>query len=462
MTKLDASVPGAAAPRWEPLQRVGRWLAGAVAGSWRAGLFKAGFYSLLGTVAQLMTGVISVKVIAVVVGPGGLAILAQLRNLLGVAGTLSTAGIASGVVKYVAEYQTDVHARRRVIATALRITLACGAATALTLVALSGPLSGWLLGRASYRPVLALCGATITLAALNSLFMAVMNGYRQVRRLTLVSILTSAVGAALMSAFTIIWGLWGALIALPLTSLAGFTIIALFSVRRNWISWQEICGAADRLSARKLGRFSSMGLTAALFGPVTAILMRRYLIYSFGLDGAGYWQAVSRISDLYLSVVTGTLGLYYLPRLSQITDSRELRLEMGRAATIVLPVVVASALCIYLGRESIITVLFAPSFRPMDELFAFQLVGDVLKIASWIFAYLMVARAFVRMFILTEVGFSGLLLVLTVAMTHEFGLIGVTYAFAANYALYFFTITFLLRGELFSATSRPPAAAHNL
>ena len=66
----------------------------------------------------------------------------------------------------------------------------------------------------------------------------------------------------------------------------------------------------------------------------------------------------------------------------------------------------------------------------------FQLAGDVMKIASWLFAFVFLSKSMTKTYISTEIIFTLSLLVLTVIFLDLFGLIGVTIAYAVNYATY--------------------------
>ena len=61
---------------------------------------------------------------------------------------------------------------------------------------------------------------------------------------------------------------------------------------------------------------------------------------------------------------------------------------------------------IYVLRDIAILILFTEEFMPMSDLFFYQLIGDIFKIASWLLGYLMIAKAMTRIFIITEIVFS--------------------------------------------------------
>jgi len=85
---------------------------------------------------------------------------------------------------------------------------------------------------------------------------------------------------------------------------------------------------------------------------------------------------------------------------------------------------------------------------PMRELFLYQLIGDVIKITSWLLGYIMVAKAMTRLFVISEVIFVFSFVGLGVLFIKIFGLIGITIAFMVNYLLYMIFLLFALRGYL--------------
>ncbi len=66
---------------------------------------------------------------------------------------------------------------------------------------------------------------------------------------------------------------------------------------------------------------------------------------------------------------------------------------------------------VWLLRDFAIWLLFSEKFIGMRDLFAWQLVGDVLKVGAYVFGYLVIAKAALRFYVLTEVSQFVLLMV---------------------------------------------------
>ena len=62
-------------------------------------------FTAVATLVKMLTGLISVKVVASIIGPAGVALVGQLNNFTSIAMTVSSGGINSGITKYIAEYK---------------------------------------------------------------------------------------------------------------------------------------------------------------------------------------------------------------------------------------------------------------------------------------------------------------------------------------------------------------------
>ena len=134
------------------------------------------------------------------------------------------------------------------------------------------------------------------------------------------------------------------------------------------------------------------------------------------------------------------LGTYYLPRLSSLKGVDAIVGEIHKTARIIIPIVAVMALSVYLLRDVAISLLFTEEFRSARDLFAIQLTGDVVKIASWLYAYPMLSRGATKWFISTEILFSLLFVAFSYVFVSFAGLKGVPFAYLVNYTIYFIFI----------------------
>jgi PST family polysaccharide transporter len=195
-----------------------------------------------------------------------------------------------------------------------------------------------------------------------------------------------------------------------------------------------------------------MAIVSAACLPVTQMLIRSEIGQTLGWHAAGYWEAMWRLSSAYLMMATTTLSIYFLPRLSELKTYKELMAEIGFGYRVILPVTILAGMVIYLLREPIVLFLFSADFAPVAELFAWQMIGDALKIGSWIIAYVMLGKAMFKAFIVTEIVGSFLFYVLAVLLIRVVGLEGVVMAYALNYGIYWLLVWVVVRRGLRSMT----------
>ena len=285
-------------------------------------------------------------------------------------------------------------------------------------------------------------------AAANNLLLAIVNGKKEVGIFIAANITGSFVSLLLIGSLAYCFGLFGALLAIIISPAVVLLSTVTLLARRAWFKSHFLWGKMHAAPTRELSGFAFMGLTSALVVPVSYMLIRDHIGTRLGLPAAGYWQASWKISEIYLMLVTTTLGVYYLPRLAEIRNAPELKAEILKVYRVVMPVVVVGAVTIYLFRDFIIRILFTEDFQPMRELFAWQLTGDVIKIGSWVLGYILVGRAMVKFFVITEIAFSVSFVILSRLLLDLFDLRGVSIAHAINYAFHWAAMTYLVRGEI--------------
>lgn len=411
-------------------------------------LVKTSFYTSISTAITFITGFVVTKVVAVAIGPQGMAYLGQFQNATAMFAIFGLAAINAGVIKYLAQYRGDVKEQQTVITNAVNIVITASIITSGVVIAFSGYLSEAVFHSPDYKIVFVLYAVFLLAISLNTLSVSILNGLQEIKKYTIVSICSSLIGLLFTVYFSYNYGLKGVLLAASFASVFILCINLYFLRTISRLSFLPDFKRWDKKMVRLFFGFSLMTVVSGFLAPIVQIFIRDNIIRDISVDSAGHWQAVTKISDYYLSFITTVLGVYYLPRLSELKLGIELRKEVVNGYKIILPVVGILAFVIFLCRGLIIQVLFTEAFEPMKPLFAWQLLGDFFKIGSWLLAFLMLSKAMTGMFILTEIGFSVLYLILSYVFMQRYGVIGATYAFALNYAIYWVVMWLLMRKKL--------------
>lgn len=412
----------------------------------RSELVKVFSLSSVATLVKMLTGLTSTKVVAVLIGPGGVALLGQLNNLVYIVQYLASGAINNGVVKYVSEHKGSVGKVRTLLTNALLVTVVCSLACGTAMIACHGRLSRWIMLSDEYGYIFIVFGVTVILYAFNMLLLSIVNGYREYKMFIRINVANSLAGLVFAVVLTLLYGLPGALIGATTYQSAVF-FVTLYMVRRKpWARWSYFRGRIDRSIIRNYLKYALMTLVSIGTMPVAQILIRRYIMLDLSELEAGWWEAMNRISNIYLLVVTTSFSVYYLPRLSEITEPNEVRREIGKAFKVIIPLLLTGFVLVYLCRFLIIRILFTSEFLPMAKLFGWQMGSDLFKIGCYILTYVMIAKARTVVYVTTEIVFTIIYIGLACQlMQTSAGIIGVTQAGMAAYLLHMGVVYLYLR-----------------
>ncbi|MDA3440679.1 O-antigen translocase [Acinetobacter bereziniae] len=388
------------------------------------------------------------KILAVYVGPAGYAAIGQFQNFIQMVTTFAGSAINTAVIKYTAEYYEDEHRQQSIWRTAGSIVLIFSLLFSILILIFQKQLSIYIFHTDVNQSVFVWFAVFLTFFTFNAFFLAILNGKKEVLRLVIANIVGSLFSLAITSVLAIKYNLYGALVALSIYQSLAFFATLFLCYKTNWFRLSYLFGKIDTDIAKKFVAFALMALVSAICVPLSQIVIRSYLTYEYGLTYAGYWEAMIRLSGAYLLLVTTTLGVYYLPRLSELSKVSEIKSEVYLGYKFIFPLAVIGALAVYLLRDWIIAILFTKSFLPMRDLFFWQVIGDSLKIGSWILAYLMLSKAMTKLFITTEIIFAITSILLTYICTQLLGFEGVSIAHLVNYCIYWIIISFFVFKKL--------------
>lgn len=287
------------------------------------------------------------KLLAIYVGPGGYAVIGQFQNLISMIVTFATGATNTGVVKYTAEYFDDEDAQHRLWRTAGTITALASIVSAILIVLFRGMLARELLHDNGLSSVFLWLAAGLVFTSLNALLLALLNGKKEVKRYVVSNIAGSLIGLIVTGLLAYSYGLYGTLVALSINQALVFFVTSQQVSKTTWFRIRYVFGRIDRTHLKSLGAYVAMAAATAIATPISQVAVRNDLAAQFGWSYAGYWDAMWRISTIYLTFVTVTLSLYYLPRLSEIRKPAELRQEIFGTYRIVVPAVTFVSLTIY-------------------------------------------------------------------------------------------------------------------
>lgn len=385
------------------------------------------------------------KILAVYVGPSGYAALGQFQNLVQMTVVFASGAINTGVVKYTAEYQADIQRQHNLWRTAGFFAVSGSLLLSVVIAAFSLPLSLWLLNDDSYQGVFLYFSFSLVLCVLNATLLAVLNGKKEIGLYVSANIVGSILSVAVTVLLTVNYGLYGALLALVSYQALAFFSTVFICYKAPWFKIGYFGGGIDYKELQNLAKYIPIALVSAISMPVSHMFIRGYLGQLFGADAAGYWEAMWRLSAAYLMVITTTLSVYFLPKLSELKQGGLIRQELLRGYSIIIPVGLIGAAGIFFARDFIIFILFSENFSPMRDLFFWQLIGDAFKVCSWLLGFVLVAKAEIKAVVFSELIFAALFFFLTMFFCEFFELEGVVFAYACTYFIHLITMAGIVK-----------------
>lgn len=409
---------------------------GGPAASDAAGLHRAVLLGAVRTAVQMAASFLSVKITSVFLGPAGIGVLAQLQGFIGLTLGVMGNGVNKGLVRCTAEDGQNAERRRALVSTAARALLVAGVPVSLAILAAAPLVARQLLGSEDYTPQVMLFGAVYLCGLFGNMAMGMANGAKDFAATTLIDTGNILSGLVLFAVLSPLYGVAGGLAAAALGPLALLTVSALVARNKAWAQRQAFTAGFSRTEFWRLAAFLPMAGAAAFGESFGQIAVRDTLARAADMHAVGLLQGVWRLSDLYLGIFIGMFSMYYLPRFAEIRAAPELRREIGRALLHVVPAVALVSLLVYAMRDLLIALVFTHQFAGMRDLFGWQMVGNVLKMAGWLFGYVLVARISPLQIGVIELAKGGAWIVFAHVFVPAGGAIGAVQAYVATYASY--------------------------
>jgi O-antigen/teichoic acid export membrane protein len=412
-------------------------------------LFKITSLNSLSVLLKIGTGLITSKLLAVFVGPNGMALVGNLRNFMTSLESISTLGFQNGIIKYVAESEKDKSKLQKIIATVF-----------ISLMFVAIVLSGILFYFArywnreifgsdfEYSFVFKVIALALPWYSVSLFFVSVINGLGQFKKVIWITILGNSIGL-LVSLFLIYkYHTLGALLTIVISpALLFFVSFYFVNSKINFLDslkWNLF----DFKIIKDLSSFSLMALVSSVLGPLVFLAIRKNVIATVGIDQAGYWETMTRISSYYMLFVSTILTVYFLPKLASSKNNSETKMIFWSYYKSIVPLCIVGFVVIYVMRFFIVEWVFTREFLPVASMFFWQLIGDILRITFLILGFQFFAKKMTLAFIISEISSLAILYFASIYLIRFFGIQGVLMAQALDNLIYLLVLVIYFRKSL--------------
>jgi O-antigen/teichoic acid export membrane protein len=416
----------------------------------RTNLFKITSLNSVSVLIKIGIGLVTSKLLAVFVGPIGMALVGNLRNFSTSLESIATLGFQNGIVKYVAETKDDKPQFQKIISTVFISLL-------VVAILLSGILyffaAFWNLQifgtHFEYEIVIKAMALALPWFAIAVFFLSIINGLGKFTAVIWINIVGNLIGLLVSISMILQYKTLGALLSIVITPASLFFVTYYFIAKEFHFSKLIQYKLYDFHVIRNLSSYSLMALVSSVFGPLVYLAIRKNVIFVVGIEQAGFWETMTRISTYYMLFISTILTVYFLPKLAVAKDNFETKKVFWSFYKNILPLFIICLIFIYFSRTLLVKLLFTKEFLPVTNLFFWQLSGDVLKVASLILGYQFFAKKMTLAFIISELASLGVLYFSSTLLINIFGIQGIVMAQALDNFTYLLVLIVYFRKSLF-------------
>jgi PST family polysaccharide transporter len=289
-------------------------------------LVKAATLNTANISVKIIAGILISKFIAVHIGPQGMALIGNLRNFLSAIQSIAISGLYNGVVKFISQFKTNTLELTKTLSTVFYFGFFSSILLAFLCYYNAAFINGLIFSKNyNYTYVVEALSIVLPFYALNMFAFSIMNGFSKYKILLIINIISQIL--ALLVTLLLIWqnNIDGALVAVVITPALNLLItIVGIAFRQNLMSSIRITHVSFKI-LNSLSPYMVMALVSAIALPIVMIIIRNYLIAEIGIKAAGYWTAMTRVSDYYLMFINSLMALYILPRFAEINSRKAFR-----------------------------------------------------------------------------------------------------------------------------------------
>lgn len=392
-----------------------------------------------------------VKIVAMLLGPAGIGVVGLFHNVLQVAATISGMGVgASGVRQIAASHSKADHDAVRLVRAALFWTaLVLGMFGAVVFLLFNVQIAAIVMSDAKWAGGLGWLGIGIILLVYYGSLIAVLNGLRRTGDIARIQVASAFMASIMGIAILLIWGESG-LIGYVLSASVASILMALYFIRKvpaikgREPTWREILACSRGLFKLGIPYMWSALITLSGF-----LFVRILVEHRLGAHALGQFQAAWAIGMMYIGFILAAMGTDYYPRLSGcISDHAAARQLINEQVEVALLLAAPLVIGVVALAPWLVPLLYSKAFQPSAEILQWQLLGDVLKVASWPLSIVTLAAGAGRTYAVTESMAIAILVTGVYVGVELFGLIGTGVAYLANFVVYLPVVYWLARKRI--------------
>lgn len=383
---------------------------------------------------SLILSIVRTKLTAMILGTQGVGFLGLISATIELIIVFFNAGIPTSLVKYFSISSEEEVPRRLYIARKIVIIL-----SGLGLVfcfAFAGQLSKLTFGTSHYRWAFQLLSLSVFFRILLILFSSYLQGRQYLKKLANAQIIGSVLGVLLTIPLYYLFRMDGVVY--------NFIAIALIELLVVYLSFRKINQPIEKVDkkffkteAKKITKESLYYSLSGMFSVLSVYIVQIYISKNANLSQLGLYVTGNTTINTYVSVVFVAMGMDYFPRITKVANdlqklSREVNQQLKIGMIILFPVLLG----LILLSSWVVPLLFSKDFVSSAFYVDYASIGVFFKMFSWAMSYTLIAQSRNRIFVLNELFFTILFVIISVVGFDYGSLSGLGIGYSIYYILY--------------------------
>lgn len=397
-------------------------------------------------IVKAVVGVITSKIIAVLLGPAGMGIYGLLNSSLSLITSLSNFGLGTSAVKTIASLSNEINETElsKNVTIVRKLTWLTGLLGSIITLVFSKKLSLLTFGNTDYTVAFALLSVTILFNQLSTGQISILQGLRKHKHLANAIITGSIAGLIVSIPIYYFFRINGIVTAIIITSAINLLRSWYFS-KKIEIKKIKISFMNSIINGKEILKMGFLINLSGLITTAVAYATRVYIAKKGSVDEVGLYNAGFLLINGYVGLIFSAMATDYFPRLTSCKTNLLLKKTINEQAEIMLLLLSPILILFFLLNNYIIIIFYSKTFLGIKLMLFLSLIGMVFRAASWSISFIYIARGDTKLFFFNELIANIYFLILNIYFYKLMGISGLGLSFLIGYFIYFFHMYILMK-----------------
>ncbi len=329
------------------------------------------------------------KILAVILGPEGVGLFAQLQNVQNLAANAVPMGMQVGATRYFARVRAlEPELLPSYIKTYARTLILLSIITVVFCLIFIKQLASWALSDINLFFYLIPAVLGVPFLIQSQVWFTYLQASLETKAYSKALVATAIAGFIIAVPLVYFWKQTGAAIHLLIFAAIGYLITRFYAISKMSPELKiEIRKSRfDSSLLVKLTRFGVANIPSFAFYLLIPFIVRTKIIADLGLAANGIFQAAYAICNQQMAVLLNALTIHTIPKLSQLTNVNEINSEVNKNLKVALLINTPVILFALLTSDFLVNLLFSKDFSAATKLFPLILAGHYFRSISYALA----------------------------------------------------------------------------